>query len=131
MIQRRETYADLVRRDEGIVRPELQTPEQAVVFSNAARRSAKYNALGNDYIVLDPMSGPIRPRWQPSAASATGIAGVGSDGVLWGPVGRDPFGLRLFNPDGSEFEKSGNGLRIFARYLWDRGLPLRPRLSKS
>ena len=36
------------------------------------------------------------------------------------------FALRLFNPDGSEFEKSGNGLRIFARYLWDRGLPARP-----
>ncbi|MEI2689558.1 MAG: diaminopimelate epimerase [Anaerolineae bacterium] len=32
------------------------------------------------------------------------------------------FGLRIFNPDGSEAEKSGNGLRIFARYLWDRGL---------
>ena len=32
------------------------------------------------------------------------------------------FGLRLFNPDGSEFEKSGNGLRLFARYLWDAGL---------
>ena len=36
------------------------------------------------------------------------------------------FALRLFNPDGSEFEKSGNGLRIFARYLWDRGLPAGP-----
>jgi diaminopimelate epimerase len=30
--------------------------------------------------------------------------------------------VRIFNPDGSEAEKSGNGLRIFARYLWDRGL---------
>jgi diaminopimelate epimerase len=29
------------------------------------------------------------------------------------------FYLRIFNPDGSEAEKSGNGLRIFARYLWD------------
>jgi diaminopimelate epimerase len=28
--------------------------------------------------------------------------------------------LRIFNPDGSEAEKSGNGLRIFARYLWDQ-----------
>ena len=36
------------------------------------------------------------------------------------------FALRLFNPDGSEFEKSGNGLRIFARDLWDRGLPTGP-----
>ena len=32
------------------------------------------------------------------------------------------FGLRIFNPDGSQAEKSGNGLRIFARYLWDRNL---------
>jgi len=31
------------------------------------------------------------------------------------------FGLRIFNPDGSEAEKSGNGLRIFAKYLWDHG----------
>ncbi len=33
-----------------------------------------------------------------------------------------PFGLRIFNPDGSEAEKSGNGLRIFSRYLWDKKL---------
>ena len=39
------------------------------------------------------------------------------------------FALRLFNPDGSEFEKSGNGLRIFARYLWDRGLPACPEFD--
>jgi diaminopimelate epimerase len=32
------------------------------------------------------------------------------------------FKLRIFNPDGSEAEKSGNGLRIFSRYLWDKGL---------
>ena len=32
-----------------------------------------------------------------------------------------PLPLRILNPDGSEAEKSGNGLRIFARYLWDLG----------
>jgi diaminopimelate epimerase len=32
------------------------------------------------------------------------------------------FALRIFNPDGSEAEKSGNGLRIFTRFLWDKGL---------
>ena len=50
--------------------------------------------------------------------------GIGSDGILYGPLD-DPlcdFGLRIYNPDGSEAEKSGNGLRIFARYLWDKGL---------
>lgn len=31
------------------------------------------------------------------------------------------FGLRIFNPDGSEAEKSGHGLRIFSRYLWEKG----------
>jgi diaminopimelate epimerase len=58
--------------------------------------------------------------------------GVGGDGVIVGPLpGPDsgsaadpgePFRLLFFNPDGSNFEKSGNGLRIFARYLWDCGL---------
>jgi diaminopimelate epimerase len=47
--------------------------------------------------------------------------GIGSDGILWGSIS-DPSGfhLRIFNPDGSEAEKSGNGLRIFSRYLWDQ-----------
>jgi diaminopimelate epimerase len=50
--------------------------------------------------------------------------GIGSDGVLLGPLKtkEGDFGLRIFNPDGSEAEKSGNGLRIFSRYLWDQGL---------
>ena len=44
--------------------------------------------------------------------------GIGADGVLvLMPARRADFGLRIFNPDGSEAEKSGNGLRIFARYL--------------
>ena len=48
--------------------------------------------------------------------------GVGSDGILLKvPSPRADFGLRIFNPDGSEAEKSGNGLRIFAKYLWDHG----------
>jgi diaminopimelate epimerase len=49
---------------------------------------------------------------------------VGADGILYGPLQSETaaFGLRIFNPDGSEAEKSGNGLRIFSRYLWDREL---------
>ena len=49
--------------------------------------------------------------------------GLGSDGILYGPTDTEQadFALRIFNPDGSEAEKSGNGLRIFARYLWDKG----------
>ncbi|MEN8251486.1 MAG: diaminopimelate epimerase, partial [Bacteroidota bacterium] len=48
----------------------------------------------------------------------------GSDGILLGPLDSksSDFGLSIFNPDGSEAEKSGNGLRIFARSLWDEQL---------
>jgi len=47
--------------------------------------------------------------------------GVGSDGILYGPrLEGDLPSLRIFNPDGSEAEKSGNGLRIFAKYLFER-----------
>lgn len=87
----------------------------------------KYHALGNDYIVLNPAD---FPGWQqPSTEQIQVIChrnfGVGSDGILWGPVphpGVTAGALRIFNPDGSEAEKSGNGVRIFCRYLWDQGL---------
>src|SRR5437879_13899138 len=48
--------------------------------------------------------------------------GVGSDGILTiERTRRAQFGMRIFNPDGSEAEKSGNGVRIFAKCLWDHG----------
>ncbi len=87
-------------------------------------RFHKYHALGNDYIVLDPADYPSWTR--PSEAQVRVIChrnfGVGSDGILWGPLPseRADFGLRIYNPDGSEAEKSGNGLRIFSRYLFDQ-----------
>lgn len=85
---------------------------------------AKYHALGNDYLVLDPAPVPHPLPPERIRRLCDRHYGVGSDGVLWGPLAaaEADYGLRLFNPDGSEFEKSGNGLRIFARYLWDRRL---------
>ncbi|MGH7885497.1 MAG: diaminopimelate epimerase, partial [Thermodesulfobacteriota bacterium] len=48
--------------------------------------------------------------------------GIGSDGILLlVPENNADFGLRILNPDGSEAEKSGNGLRIFAKYLYEHG----------
>ncbi len=87
-------------------------------------RFTKYHALGNDYLVMDPRNaGPL-----PAPAQIRRIChrnfGIGSDGILWGPLPstRAPFALRIFNPDASEAEKSGNGIRIFSRYLYDCGL---------
>ena len=85
---------------------------------------SKYHALGNDYIVLNPAD--LGSQLEPSQIKLICHRnyGIGSDGILWGPLDTTEcdFALRIFNPDGSEAEKSGNGLRIFSRYLWDRGL---------
>jgi diaminopimelate epimerase len=84
----------------------------------------KYHALGNDYLVIEPAELPAGPTPSLIRLICDRHLGVGSDGLLMGPLAAaiGDFALRLFNPDGSEFEKSGNGLRIFARYLWDREL---------
>lgn len=98
-------------------------------------RFEKYHALGNDYLVIDPAAGAgADPAAAPAAATLEAGQirrichrhyGIGSDGILFGPgrlpAGGEPFALKIYNPDGSEAEKSGNGLRIFSRYLFDRG----------
>lgn len=82
----------------------------------------KYQAIGNDYLVIEGTAEPLTPSLVRRICDRH--FGLGSDGILLGeqaPAGHG-FALRIFNPDGSEAEKSGNGLRIFARYLWDNGL---------
>ena len=92
-------------------------------IEEAAMKFHKYHALGNDYIVLDPAEIGGLPSTEAVRRICHRNFGVGSDGILFGPseTSEADFGLRIFNPDGSEAEKSGNGLRIFARYLWDCG----------
>ncbi len=82
----------------------------------------KYHALGNDYIVLDPAETTIELTPSAIRMICDRHRGVGSDGILYGPlVENNITGLRIFNPDGSEAEKSGNGIRIFSKYLIDAG----------
>jgi diaminopimelate epimerase len=82
----------------------------------------KYHALGNDYIVLDPAEAGESFSEDSIRLICHRNFGIGSDGILLGPMfdtqGR--IALKIFNPDGSQAEKSGNGLRIFTRYLWDK-----------
>ena len=90
----------------------------------------KGHGLGNDYLVLnrkdlDFLLNPVAVQrlchrnW-----------GIGSDGILLLVNSSNAdFGLRIFNPDGSEAEKSGNGLRIFAKYLYEHGHAKRPVFS--
>ncbi|MER3459937.1 MAG: diaminopimelate epimerase, partial [candidate division GAL15 bacterium] len=90
----------------------------------------KSHALGNDYLVLEggELDFPLTP--QVVRRLCDRHFGVGSDGVLVRvPSERADFGLRIYNPDGSEAEKSGNGLRIFARYLYDHGYARSPQFT--
>ena len=84
---------------------------------------SKYHALGNDYLVLDPQDSPEPPQADDVRLICHRNFGLGSDGILYGPRQSDEadYGLLIFNPDGGQAEISGNGLRIFARYLWDCG----------
>lgn len=81
----------------------------------------KYHALGNDYIVIHPADSNNKISQDMIRLICHRNYGVGSDGILLGPLNSQScdFGLKIFNPDGSEAEKSGNGLRIFARSLID------------
>jgi len=78
----------------------------------------KGHGLGNDYIVMDPTELDFKLTPKNIVKICDRNWGIGSDGILTLEKSKKAdFGLRILNPDGSEAEKSGNGLRIFARYL--------------
>ncbi len=93
-------------------------------------RFIKSHALGNDYLIVDPRALSFPLTEDAVRLLCDRHRGVGSDGILaLVPSQRADFGVRIFNPDGSEAEKSGNGLRILARYLYDRGLTRQTRFT--
>lgn len=80
----------------------------------------KSHGLGNEYIVLNSETIDFDLTTSKIQTLCNVHFGIGSDGILLKVPGKDAdFGLRIFNPDGSEAEKSGNGLRIFSKYLYD------------
>jgi diaminopimelate epimerase len=87
-------------------------------------RFEKWQALGNDYVIVEARALP----WELTPERIQGICephlGVGSDGVLLlSEVDDDRYvaDLRIFNPDGSEAELSGNGAREAVLYLREAG----------
>ncbi len=98
----------------------------------ATDQFVKSHALGNDYIVLDEqqLSRPLTPE---AVRRICDIHyGIGADGILLLTPGRGAdFGVRIFNPDGGEAEKSGNGLRILAKFLYDHGYTAEPAFTVS
>lgn len=84
----------------------------------------KYQAVGNDYLVIDDSDLDEEITIEQAQRICHRNLGIGSDGILVfvSSNPNDQFQVKIINPDGSEAEKSGNGLRIFSRYLFDRGL---------
>ncbi len=80
----------------------------------------KSHGLGNDYVVLNQNEISFKLTEHAIRKICDVHFGIGSDGILLKvPSFNAQYGLRILNPDGSEAEKSGNGLRIFAKYLFD------------
>jgi diaminopimelate epimerase len=82
----------------------------------------KMHGLGNEYIVLDSSNIDFKLTTEAIIRLCNIHFGIGSDGIVMKvPSSKADFGFRVYNPDGSEAEKSGNGLRILCKYLYDYG----------
>ena len=80
----------------------------------------KYHGLGNDYLVFDPQNNTMELNEARIQLICNRNFGIGSDGILYGPIFENgKIKVKIYNPDGSEAEKSGNGVRIFSKYLKD------------
>jgi len=83
-------------------------------------RFEKWTALGNDYLIVEAAALPWEPTQERVRRLCDPHFGVGSDGLLLLAPVEDPdyvAELRIFNPDGSEAELSGNGAREAVMYL--------------
>ena len=88
------------------------------------------HGLSNDYIVMDPKDLPFDLTPDAVRLICDRNRGVGSDGILVVSAGQGAdFGVRILNPDGSEAEKSGNGVRIFAKFLREHGYTTKDRFT--
>jgi len=82
----------------------------------------KSHGLGNEYIVFESENIDFKLTKNAIRRLCNIHFGIGSDGVIMKvPSDKADFGFRVYNPDGSEAEKSGNGLRILCKYLYDYG----------
>lgn len=85
----------------------------------------KMHGLGNDFMVIDAVSYPVKLKKNQIEAMAKRHTGVGFDQLLMVEPPKSPdadFFYRIFNADGSEAEQCGNGARCFARFISDQQL---------
>lgn len=83
----------------------------------------KMHGLGNDFILIDCLNQKVNNPKEFAIKYCDRRFGIGADQLLLiYPSEIADFKMRIFNADGSEVEMCGNGIRCFAKYIWDRGL---------
>lgn len=95
-------------------------------------RFTKMHGLGNDYVFIDTHEEDLHgfDLAQLSRALSDRCFGVGGDGlILIMPSEQADFRMRIFNADGSEAEMCGNGIRCFAKYVFEHGLTTKTELA--
>ena len=93
---------------------------------------AKMHGCGNDYIFIDGSKEPVKTKDKPELTRylSDRNSGVGSDGVIFiNPSEEADFEMEMYNADGTRGEMCGNGIRCVAKYVYDRGLTNKKKLS--
>ena len=83
----------------------------------------KMHGIGNDFVLVDGVSATLDFDWTKTARVVCDRRyGVGGDGLIVALRDAGTLQMRMFNPDGSESEMCGNGVRCFALFARDQGL---------
>ncbi len=90
----------------------------------------KMHGIANDYVVLNGFKHAIPHAGRLAKELCDRRFGVGSDGLLVVLPGKSAdFRMRMINPDGTEAEMCGNGIRCFGKYVYDHGLTGKKRIT--
>jgi diaminopimelate epimerase len=90
------------------------------------------HGIGNDFVIVDALANPPDEARLPEISRFVNDRkfGIGGDGLILVLQSKQAdYRMRMFNPDGSEAEMCGNGIRCFAKYLFDRRMITEPALK--
>ncbi|MCI6283130.1 diaminopimelate epimerase [Selenomonas sp.] len=90
----------------------------------------KWQGCGNDFVLIDCRAQELADYGAFAQKACDRHDGIGGDGILVVlPSDKADFRMRIFNTDGSEAEMCGNGIRCFARYLYDNGITKKKKFT--
>src|SRR4051794_37470663 len=102
----------------------MSTGTSGFLIKRATMRFTKMHGIGNDYVYVDCINGPLpKDPAELARRMSDRNTGIGGDGlILICPSDQADARMRMFNADGSEAEMCGNGVRCVAKYVYDHGI---------